>query len=95
MLEHHWLLTALIYVLNVAKCNLGKVNLKSMYPVVFLTKLICMQGGRRGLPCHVLTNQPYSPCALALRSQQCFYSVSLANLPLCPSLPCWKSASDM
>ena len=72
----------------VAKCNLGKVNLVSMRPVVFPTN---MHPGWPGLPCHVLTNQPYLPSAIALLSQQFFYIVLLANLLPCPSHPCWKS----
>ena len=48
------------------KCNLGKVNLESMRPAVFLTNMHA--GWPQGLPCHVLMNQAYSPSALALLS---------------------------
>mgnify|MGYP007058662600 CR=1 FL=1 len=48
-----------------AKCNLGKINLRSMVPAVFPLNTVCLQVGCRALPCHVLMNQPYNaiyPC---------------------------------
>ena len=55
---------------------------------------ICMRGGCRGLPYHVLMNQPYSPSY-----SPCFYFVTVenfsfgspANLLSCPSHHHWKS----
>jgi len=73
-------------IVHVAKSNLGKVNLKSMRPAVFLTNMcagVCLaMCWRISLICHLLLCC-YHSCL--------FYIVSLANLLPCPSHPCWKS----
>ena len=70
---------------NVAKCNLGEVNLESMRPAVFPTYLRAVWP--RGLPWVFLSNQSYSPSTFCFAILADFSVDSLANLPPCPSHP--------
>ena len=63
-----------------------------MHPAVFPTNLHSIQGGRRGLPCHVLMNQPFLSI-LFLLCHHGGFSPLLHQQVYYPALPnlCWKS----
>ena len=75
-----------------AKCNLGKVNLKSTRPAVLLTNMLAGWLQKFASPCadeSAVFAICYSFVIIAVLLQ-CFAS----NFLSCPSLPCWKSVSD-
>ena len=72
-----------------AKCNLGKVNLKSTRPAVFLTNMLVGWLQKFASPC-ADESAVFASCysfAIIPVLLQCFAS----NFLSCPSLPCWKS----
>jgi len=76
-------------ILHMAKCNLGQVTSSQCVQQSF--QQICIRGGHRGLPCHMLTDQPHLAPPFALSSLQVFSIASLANSLPYPFHPCWKS----
>ena len=77
--------------INVAKRNLGKVNLKSTRPAVFLTSMHAGWLQEFALP-FADESAVFAICysyAIIAVLLQCFAS----NFLSCPFLPCWKSVS--
>ena len=83
------LLLLLLLLFNVAKCNLGKVNLESMRPAVFSTNMHAGWPQGFALPC--ADKSAICHLLLLCHHNGLFYIASLANLLPCPSHPCWKS----
>ena len=76
---------------NMAKCNLGKVDLESTRPVVFLTNMHAGWPQGFASPC-ADESDVFGICS-SFASIAVFLQCFASNLLPCPSLPCWKSVT--